>query len=244
MTACMSTHDRPSPVSLAGCLSRRPRRSAVQPPCCAKGGSWLPKAPRVVVSTRKEDVRLEELLPLLRSALDAPQLDTARVAAVLANAKVIAAAFATNSTDAVAPQTSTGSSASLSWLIPRPPLRQLVGFARVSGDSALVAILHDVVVSPTHRRSGVGSQLVRSCLSQLRSAGIGDIGVVCPSHCEAPRAFFESCSFGPDKEGAVYMALPRLHLDARPEPQTYLRMDALREAMLRRRGKRLNKLET
>ncbi len=106
----------------------------------------------------------------------------------------------------------------------------MVGFARASGDASLVGLLHDVAVAPSHRRTGVGGRLLSSLLSQLRGLGIGDIGLLTS---DGTRAFFAACSFAPDADGAVHMALPPCRTNDRPQPGDYIRTDALREAMRR-----------
>lgn len=41
---------------------------------------------------------------------------------------------------------------------------RLVGFARAVSDGATVCLLQDVLVHPEHRRTGLGTGLVRACL--------------------------------------------------------------------------------
>ena len=48
----------------------------------------------------------------------------------------------------------------------RDPL-QLVGYARASGDGALVATLHDVAVAPALRGRGLGRALMRRLMKQV-----------------------------------------------------------------------------
>ena len=76
---------------------------------------------------------------------------------------------------------SEGATAPMSgWLslLPRPPRRRLVGFARAAGDATLVALVADVAVAVAHRRSGVGARLVAAVLDELRGLGVGDVGAL------------------------------------------------------------------
>ncbi len=187
----------------------------------------------------------------------APELDAARVAAALAHSTVVVAAYVSDagggaSGDAggsAAPASGVASASAvpspppppaggLGWLIPKPPARRLVGFARAASDRTLVALVADVAVAPAHRRAGVGSRLLFALLDELRALGIGDVGALT---ADSQRPFFRrgarasrvvcfadgrhltrdsvvacvrflrcsSCRFGPDREGAVHMALPR-----------------------------------
>jgi GNAT superfamily N-acetyltransferase len=134
---------------------------------------------------------------LLRAA---PELDAARVAAALAHSTVVAAAYVSDAGGAAAPASGAAPASAtpappppppgaggLGWLIPKPPARRLVGFARAASDRTLVALVTDVAVAPAHRRAGVGSRLLFALLDELRSLGIGDVGLLA---ADAQRPFF------------------------------------------------------
>ena len=112
--------------------------------------------------------------------------------------------------------------------------RQLVGYARADGDRTLVATLAQVCVLPSHRRRGVGTRLVASLVSTLRSGNIGDIGLVAHPRV-AP--FFAKCGFGPDAEGSVHMGLDEHDVATRradrPAPEAHLHVAGLNALLLR-----------
>lgn len=192
----------PSPAALTTPLQppafapQRPRRR--RPLCPA--ASWLPDAPELFLSTRRASVSLEELLPLLQAASTRDAAPD-RVATALARSTVVVSAFAPGSPASPAFAPPVG----LSWLVPRPPPRRLVGYARAASDGALVGTVCDVVVAPHLRRTGVGRRLLAALLSELGALGVGDVGSLVPPSV-AP--FFTACKFGPDSLGAIHMALP------------------------------------
>ena len=115
----------------------------------------------------------------------APELDGAKVAAALEHSTVVAAAYVTDSGDGGSGGVSGGGNADggaapSGWLalLPRPPPRRLVGFARAAGEATLVALVADVAVAAAHRRSGVGARLVAAVLDELRGLGVGDVGAL------------------------------------------------------------------
>ncbi len=98
--------------------------------------------------------------------------------------------------------------AGLGWLVPRPPARRLVGFARAASDRTLVALVADVAVAPAHRRAGVGTRLLAAVLDELRALGIGDVGALAS---DAQRPFFRRVSLCQNRaaHGACCALLPR-----------------------------------
>ena len=125
----------------------------------------------------------------------APELDGAKVAAALAHSTVVAAAYVTDSGNGGSGSSGGGGGAEDGpgaqggWLslLPRPPRRRLVGFARAAGDATLVALVADVAVAEAHRRSGVGARLVAAVLDELRALGVADVGALTS---DALRPFF------------------------------------------------------
>ena len=84
-------------------------------------------------------------------------------------------------------------------LLPRPPRRRLVGFARAAGDATLVALVADVAVAAAHRRSGVGARLVAAVLDELRGLGVADVGALTSDDL---RPFFRRVPSSRSSQGA------------------------------------------
>ncbi len=89
------------------------------------------------------DVDADELLALYRELGWHSHARPDRVAGVLANSDILAAAFDRDG--------------------------RLVAFARVLTDHVLYAMVHDVMVAPRFQRRGLGSELVRVLLAELTS---------------------------------------------------------------------------
>jgi GNAT superfamily N-acetyltransferase len=103
-------------------------------------------------------------------------------------------------------------------IVPKSPRRRLVGFACAHGDEALVAVISQLFVLPSHRHKGVGTRLIETVVAQLRSRGIYDIGVA--AHTSV-RPFFAQASFADDSQGALYMALPSDRIESLRAQQTH-----------------------
>ncbi|KXZ46051.1 hypothetical protein GPECTOR_47g326 [Gonium pectorale] len=84
-----------------------------------------------------------------------------------------------------------------------PPRKNLVGFARATGDNSLVATVYDVAVHPALRGYGIGGRLVKLLLQQVQARGVYDIGAVTPADAAG---FWGRCAFEDDREGSTFMA--------------------------------------
>jgi len=107
--------------------------------------------------------------------------------------------------------------------------KQLVGFARASGDCELVSTLYDVVVHPDLQGLGMGKRLIRRICQSVFSLSIGDVAVMAPEHLYP---FFEACSFGPDQvcdsSLMAYLADPQ---QDEPDPSAHLKHESLTALM-------------
>ena len=52
---------------------------------------------------------------------------------------------------------------------------RLVGFGRVVSDGVLYAMVYDLIVTPSHQRRGIGSEILTLMIQRCREAGIRDI---------------------------------------------------------------------
>lgn len=52
---------------------------------------------------------------------------------------------------------------------------RLVGFGRVVSDGVLYAMIYDLIVIPSHRRRGIGSEILRSLVARCQEAGIREV---------------------------------------------------------------------
>lgn len=81
----------------------------------------------------------------------------------------------------------------------------LVGFGRAISDTALVATLHDIMVHPKYRDSGVGRQILNHLTRHLDTQlDVIDVGA---SVTVQAQPFFRRCGFGDDDEGSTLMML-------------------------------------
>lgn len=71
---------------------------------------------------------------------------------------------------------------------------RLVGMARAVSDGASDAYIQDVVVEPDRRGQGIGSELVRMLVAELRKAGVSWIGLVGAPGTER---FYRKLGFSP-----------------------------------------------
>ena len=52
---------------------------------------------------------------------------------------------------------------------------RLVGFGRVVSDGVLYAMIYDLIVIPSHRRRGIGSEILRRLVARCQEAGIREV---------------------------------------------------------------------
>jgi GNAT superfamily N-acetyltransferase len=76
----------------------------------------------------------------------------------------------------------------------------LVGYVNVAWDGAMHAFLLDPMVHPDHRRSGLGSALVRRATALARERGATWLHVDYEPHLAA---FYERCGFRPTQAGLI-----------------------------------------
>jgi ribosomal protein S18 acetylase RimI-like enzyme len=69
---------------------------------------------------------------------------------------------------------------------------ELVGFGRVISDGVLHAFVTEAIVAPSHRGSGLGSQIVARLVAACRSAGLTDIQLFAAA---GRRGFYERLGF-------------------------------------------------
>jgi GNAT superfamily N-acetyltransferase len=83
--------------------------------------------------------------------------------------------------------------------------QRLVGFGRAISDTALVATLHDIMVHPRYRNSGVGRRILNHLTRHLDTVlDVIDVGAAVPVQAQP---FFCRCGFGDDDEGSTLMML-------------------------------------
>jgi ribosomal protein S18 acetylase RimI-like enzyme len=78
---------------------------------------------------------------------------------------------------------------------------ELVGVS-LAGHDGRRGLLHHVAVAVSHRKSGVGRQLVDACLAALKAEGIEKVLLLVKSDNAAGKAFWKSCGWSerPDVE--------------------------------------------
>jgi ribosomal protein S18 acetylase RimI-like enzyme len=64
------------------------------------------------------------------------------------------------------------------FMVARSRGDRIVGMGRAISDGASDAYIQDVAVARTHRRQGIGTALVKTILSRLRSDGMSWIGLI------------------------------------------------------------------
>lgn len=77
----------------------------------------------------------------------------------------------------------------------------LVGFVNVAWDGAFHAFVLDTLVSPTHRRQGIGTQLTGMAAAHARGAGCEWLHV--DFDPELRDFYFEACGFEPTDAGLI-----------------------------------------
>jgi GNAT superfamily N-acetyltransferase len=79
--------------------------------------------------------------------------------------------------------------------------QELVGFVNVAWDGAFHAFVLDTVVAASHRRKGVGKQLVAMAAAEARRAGCEWLHVdFDPEHS---LFYFDACGFEPTDAGLI-----------------------------------------
>lgn len=69
---------------------------------------------------------------------------------------------------------------------------RLVGFGRLVSDTAMHAMIYDLIVAPEYQGKGIGSQILTRLIERCRQAGIHDIQLFC---ARGKRGFYEKYSF-------------------------------------------------
>jgi GNAT superfamily N-acetyltransferase len=78
---------------------------------------------------------------------------------------------------------------------------ELVGFVNVAWDGAVHAFVLDTMVTSSHRRRGVGTELVAVAAAQARAAGCEWLHVDFDDHLSA--FYFDACGFEPTNAGLI-----------------------------------------
>jgi len=89
----------------------------------------------------------------------------------------------------------------------------LVGSGRVMSDGILYAVVFDMVVAPTHRGRGIGSEILRRLLALCEDAGIRDILLF---SAKGVQEFYERFWFVSRSSDAPGMIRRRLNADGEP----------------------------
>ena len=77
---------------------------------------------------------------------------------------------------------------------------KLIGYVSVLSDGIADAFLLDLMVHPEHQRSGLGKQLVKQAVSDMKQAGIQCVQVTFNDHLEP---FYAKCGFHIFKGGII-----------------------------------------
>jgi len=83
---------------------------------------------------------------------------------------------------------------------------RLVGFGRVVGDGVLHATVFDLIVHPTHRGRGIGSEILCRLIDECRRYGIRDVQLFA---ARGKRSFYEQHGFTARPDDAPGMELRR-----------------------------------
>jgi len=84
--------------------------------------------------------------------------------------------------------------------------RRLVGFARCTGDGILEATVWDVAINPVYQGLGLGKELMKYILKELKNIGISKVTLF--ADAEDP-GFWSKLRFG--KLKVIVLALPEFH---------------------------------
>lgn len=167
---------------------------------------------RVVYSTSRKDVPIEDLAQLLEAERCGAAAWSGRnklERAVKSSSAVVAAFIRTEelwSLTGGAPEALTASVA--------PSKLALVGFARASSDTAFAATVHNMIVHPDVRRRGIGRSVLARLTAQLKRGGVTDIGLMAP---ESAWEFFKNADFGEDRE----LSTPMRYVRSSAEPYVF-----------------------
>jgi GNAT superfamily N-acetyltransferase len=91
---------------------------------------------------------------------------------------------------------------SLGWVTARLD-DELIGFANVISDGFVHAWLQDVMVSPDHQQSGVGSRMVDLATQQCRATGCEWLHVDFDD--DVADFYYRRCGFRPTSAGLLYL---------------------------------------
>ena len=83
---------------------------------------------------------------------------------------------------------------------PAPTTAGLIGYVSVLSDGIADAFLLDLVVHPDHQKNGLGSQLVRRAIADMKHAGIQCVQVTFNDQLEP---FYAQCGFHIFKGGVI-----------------------------------------
>jgi GNAT superfamily N-acetyltransferase len=81
---------------------------------------------------------------------------------------------------------------------------ELVGFVNVAWDGGVHAFVLDTLVPTTHRRHGIGKELVKVAEREARAAGCEWLHVDFEDHLRA--FYFDACGFTPTNAGLIELA--------------------------------------
>jgi GNAT superfamily N-acetyltransferase len=81
---------------------------------------------------------------------------------------------------------------------------ELVGFVNVAWDGGVHAFVLDTLVPTTHRRQGIGKELVKAAEREARAAGCEWLHVDFEDHLRA--FYFDACGFTPTNAGLIELA--------------------------------------
>jgi ribosomal protein S18 acetylase RimI-like enzyme len=93
---------------------------------------------------------------------------------------------------------------SLGWVCARDA-DGLVGFVNVAWDGGDHAFLLDTKVDPSHRRRGIGTDLVRVAVTHARQAGCEWIEVDFDDAARLAPFYFDACGFRPTHAGLIHL---------------------------------------
>jgi GNAT superfamily N-acetyltransferase len=80
---------------------------------------------------------------------------------------------------------------------------ELVGYVNAAWDGRAHAFILDATVRPSHRRRGIGKQLVLRVVEQVRRRGVMWVHVDFEPHL---RDFYRQCGFRPSEAGVLNVA--------------------------------------
>jgi GNAT superfamily N-acetyltransferase len=81
---------------------------------------------------------------------------------------------------------------------------ELVGFVNVAWDGGVHAFVLDTLVAETHRRRGIGKELVQVAEREARAAGCEWLHVDFEDHLRA--FYFDACGFVPTNAGLIELS--------------------------------------